>query len=38
MTFTPELAVMILITIIGIIGVIIVRTKRGQAWIDKILK
>jgi hypothetical protein len=38
MTFTPELAVMILITIVGIIGVIIVRTKRGQAWIDKILK
>ena len=38
MTFTPELAVMILITIVGIIGVIIVRTKRGQAWIDKILQ
>lgn len=38
MTFTPELAVMILITIVSIIGVIIVRTKRGQAWIDKILK
>lgn len=38
MTITPELTVMMFLTLIGIIGVIIVKTKKGQAWLDKILK